>query len=331
MNRIAFRPLTFVDAASNERPGYVNFADYTLDVVSAELPCGASWLASTLLECDCPIWNPWNVDMSLEWKHHDGTTYEYFYPGDPWSRVLPALVSGRRFDFRTDLVARFSHATPGQWPLSPRLVLFVRDPRDALFSAWRRTQKSQADVPSFVDWVQQSDATWRVPRTAAYLLHLATWKRYAELHNTPYLVIRFEDVKANARAEFRRLQDFLPGSLDSLTEVQIERALDRSTFDTVKSVEDKMLSDGTFTQRINNAGLPYEYRNHFDAPMHEAIGGGGAAIYRWLRYEAPVEQIRRATLELHPGWANPPGMRFERLAKQALREAITLYDFYDCD
>ena len=325
MNRIAFRPLTFVDAASNERPGYVNFADYTLDVISAELPCGASWLASTLLECDYPIWNPWNVDMSLEWKHHGGTAYEYFYPGDPWSRVLPGLVSGRCFDFRDDVVPRFSHATPGQWPLSPRLVLFVRDPRDALFSAWRRMQKSQANAPAFVDWVQQIDATWQVPRTAAYLLHLATWKRYAELHNTAYMVIRFEDVKANARAEFRRLQDFLPGSLDSLTEVQIERALERSTFDTVKSVEDKMLSDGTFTQRINNAGLPYEYRNHFDAPMHEAIGGGGAAIYRWLRYEAPVKT--KANLPIMPRtiWVHLLRPEQRPSASLALREAIATY------
>ena len=327
MSSFAFRPLAFVDAASNERPGYANFHEYTLDVVSAELPCGTSWLASTLLECHFPIWNPWNVDMSLEWKHHGGTAYEYFYPGDPWSRVLPGLASGRRFNFRAGLVPRFSHTTPGQWPLSPRLVLFVRDPRDALFSAWRRVQKSQTDVPPFVDWVQQIDLTWQVPRAAAYLLHLATWKHYSELRHTPYLVIRFEDVKANARAEFHRLQGFLPDSLDSLTEGHIERALDRSTFDAVKSVEDQMLSDGTFAHRINNAGLSYEYRNHFDTSMHEAIGGGGAAVYRWLRYELPVKMIGRTTLDPRPSWVNSMNPRLGRLAKQALSAAIAVYGY----
>ena len=325
MRRFAFRPLAFVDAASNERPGYTNFPEYNLDVVSAELPCGTSWLASVLLECDCPVWNPWNVDMSLEWKHHGGNAYEYFYPGDPWSRVLPGLVSGRRFDFRADAVPRFSHATPGQWPLSQRLVLFVRDPRDALFSAWRRAQNSQTDVPPFEDWVQHIDPTWQVPRVAAYLLHLATWKRYAELHNTPYLVIRFEDVKANARAEFRRVQDFLPGVLDSLAEVQIERALDKSTFDTVKSVEDQMLANGTFAQRINCAGQPHEYRSHFNAAMHEAMDGGGAAIYRWLRYDTPVARIGRVELEPHPSWVDLVIPERRQLAKQALDEAIALY------
>ena len=325
MNRFAFRPLSFVDAASNEHPGYANFPNYTLDVVSAELPCGVSWLASALLECDYPVWNPWNVDMLLEWRHRGDTAYEYFYPGDPWSRVLPGLVSGRRFDFRGDVVARFSHATPGQWPLSQRLVLFVRDPRDALFSAWRRTRKAQANAPSFGDWAQQIDATWQVPRAAAYLLHLVTWRRYAELHNTPYLVIRFEDVKANARAEFRRLQDFLPGSLAALPEAQIERALERSTFDAVKSVEEQMLSDGTFTERINHAGMPYEFRDHFNASMYEAIGGGGAAIYRWLQYDAPLGVAGCVAGDLRPDWILLLSPARALLAQRALRDAIGLY------
>ena len=325
MSRFAFRPLAFVDAASHEYPAYANFPAYNFDVISAELPCGTSWLASTLLECDFPVWNPWNVDMSLEWKHHGGTAYEYFYPGDPWSRVLPSLISGRHFDFRTDLVPRFSHSTPGHWSISARLVLFVRDPRDALFSAWRRAQKSQIEIPPFIDWVLQIDPTWQVPRCAAYLLHLATWKRYAELHNTPYLVVRFEDVKANARAEFRRLQDFLPGSLDLIASDRIERALERSTFDAVRSVEDQMLANGTFAQRINNAGVPYEYRSHFDASMHEAISGGGAAIYRWLRYDAPVAMKGIATVGPRPDWVDRLSPTRGRLATQALNAAIELY------
>ena len=326
MSRFSFPPMAFVGATAHERPGYANFPEYTVDVISSELPCGTSWLASTLLECDCPIWNPWNVDMSLEWKHLGGTAYEYFYPGNPWSRVLPGLVSGRRFNFHTTPVPRFSHATPGHWPLASKLILFVRDPRDALYSAWRRWQKLQPDAMAFEQWVSQIDATWGVPRAAAYLLHLATWKHYAELHHTAYRVIRFEDVKANARAEFRRLQDFLPERLAALTEQQIERALNRSTFAAVKSVEDQMLADGTFAQRINNAGVAYEYRSHFDASMHQAIGAGGSAIYRWLQYEPPSRSLPESVPQ-KPCVTWTTGLRPEHaaLAKLALNDAISMY------
>ncbi len=324
MSRFNFRPLEFVAASANERPGYPNFPAYTLDVISSELPCGASWLASTLLECDCPIWNPWNVDMSLEWKYLGGTAYEYFYPGNPWSRVLPGLVTGRKFDFRTTLVPRFSHATPGHWPLAERLVIFVRDPRDALYSAWRRSQKLQPDIAPFIEWLQHSDPTWGVPRCAAYLLHLATWKHFAELSNTPYLVIRFEDVKANARAEFRRVQDFVSDDLRSLPEPQIARALSMSTFEAVKAVEDRMLADGTFDRRVNNAGVPYEYRRHFDATMHTKVGGGGRTIYEWLRYEPPAcEAAPRAPLQPLLRWVGEDRTPLTMLAVNA---AITMYE-----
>lgn len=290
MSRFNFRPIKLLDAGSSERPGYPNFPVYTLDVISSELPCGTSWLASTLLECECPVWNPWNVDMSLEWRHLGGTAYEYFYPGNPWSRVLPGLVTGREFNFRTSVVPRFSHATPGQWQPANRLLIFTRDPRDALYSAWRRSRRLRPDIAAHVDWLQHIDPNWGVPRSAAYLLHLATWKHYAELTHTPYLIIRFEDVKANARAEFRRLQDFLPHELNVLPEPQIERALSMSTYDAVKAVEDQMLADGTFDRRVNNAGIAFEYRTHFDAAMHAAMGGGGRAIYEWLRYDPPAPE-----------------------------------------
>lgn len=206
------------------------------------------------------------------------------------------------------------------------LVLFVRDPRDALYSAWRRAQKLQPAIAAFAAWLMQIDPTWGVPRGAAYLLHLATWKHYAELHSTPCLVIRFEDVKANARAEFRRLQNFLPGSLDALTENQIARALSRSTFAAVKSVEDQMLADGRFALRINSAGVAYEYRSHFDASMHEAIGGRGRAIYRWLRYDEPPRNVANSVaLKPCPIWIH--GLHPERVhvANRALNDAISMY------
>ena len=323
MSQFNFRPMAFVEGHANERPGYPNFPQYTLDVVSSELPCGTSWLASTMLECDCPIWNPWNVDMSLEWRHLGGTAYEYFYPGDPWSRVLPGLVTGRRFNFRTAVVPRFSHATPGHWHLANKLVIFVRDPRDALYSAWRRSQRLQPDIAPFVDWLQHIDATWGVPRSAAYLLHLATWKHYAELSNTPYLLIRFEDVKANARAEFRRVQNFLPDVLNALPEALIAYALSRSTFEAVKTVEDRMLADGTFDRRVNNAGVPYEYRTHFDAAMHAAIGSGGQAIYDWLRYEPPKhDAVNSVSLQPQLRWVN---LAMLPLVAKSVEAAITAY------
>ena len=86
-----------------------------------------------------------------------------------------------------------------------------------------------------------------------------------------------------------------------------------------------MLSDGTFTQRVNHAGVPYEYRSHFDASMHEAVGGGGAAIYRWLRYEAPTFAPCGVPVAPEENWISLLLAERMQSANQALQEAIANY------
>jgi hypothetical protein len=282
-----FRPLSYVGAIGHEHPGYPHFPRYTVDVVSAELPCGASWLASMLLECCVPIWNPWNVDMSLEWRHLGGRDFEYHYPGDPWSRVISGLVTGRRFAFDDVIVPRFSHDVPGRWTPCGRMILFVRDPRDALFSAWRRLCGASAVQTSFEHWVSELDDVWGVPRVAAYLMRLAMWQHFAMLRGTSTLVVRFEDVKADAGREFERIRGFFGESRFSPTPGDVDRALMVSSFGTLQGIESAMLRSGVFSSRMNFAGCAYEYTHHFTGAMHSAIGSGGRAIYRWLGYVEP--------------------------------------------
>ena len=38
-----------------QHPGRPGYPDYDVDIVSAELPCGAAWLATALLELGVPL------------------------------------------------------------------------------------------------------------------------------------------------------------------------------------------------------------------------------------------------------------------------------------
>jgi hypothetical protein len=289
MINASFRPLAHVGISGHESPGYPDFPRYTVDIVSAELPCGASWLASMFLECGAPIWNPWNVDMSLEWRHLRGNEFEYHYPGNPWSRVISGLVTGRRFAFNEAIVPRFSHDVPGHWTPSNRLILFVRDPRDALFSAWRRLQAAAAPAPTpFIDWLHETDSVWGLPRATAYLLHLGTWRHFAALSGSEVRIVRFEDVKTNGRLVFQGIQTFISAPKFAPSESEIDHALAASSFSTLQKIENEMIRDGVFDRRVNFAGLAHEYANHFDKSTHAAFGSAGGAIYRWLGYTAPV-------------------------------------------
>ncbi len=288
MSNPRFRPLTHVDGAGHERPGYDGFSGFTLDVLSAELPCGVSWLASLFLELDVPVWNPWNVDMTREWQHLGGHAYRYDYPGDPWSRVMPGLVTGRRFDFSNAIVPRFSHDLPGQWTPCDRQIIFVRDPRDALFSAWRRMQRPGNKTPSFFDWVREADARWQIDRISAYLLHIALWWGFSALRGNEALIVRFEDVKADAAREFRRIQTFINEPALSPTHENLQRALRVASFENLQYIEDKFVASGVFDHRVNRAGVAFEYKSHFMQAHHDALGSAGAQIYRDFGYELPV-------------------------------------------
>lgn len=111
--------------------------------------------------------------------------------------------------------------------------------------------------------------------------------------------------------------------MNALPEALIEYALSRSTFEAVKTVEDRMLADGNFDRRVNNAGVPYEYRTHFDAAMHAAIGGGGQAIYDWLRYEPPKhDAVNSVSLQPQLRWVN---LAMLPLVAKSVEAAITMY------
>ena len=111
-----------------------DYADFTFDVVSPELPCGVAWLANCFLELNIPVWRPWDLEIDNDWNRLAPFHYQYTDSQEPSKQTLPALQYLREFQFNPDYAPYFRH----QWPISckpkRRLIFFVRDPRDALFS-----------------------------------------------------------------------------------------------------------------------------------------------------------------------------------------------------
>ena len=116
--------------------------DPTAEIVSPQFPCGAAWLANALLELSIPIRDLWGFDTAQEWSRNADGTYTYTASRLPWRQTLASLREGRSFNFREDISPRFSHDWPWQCGISKPVILMVRDPRDALYSEWRRHQRN---------------------------------------------------------------------------------------------------------------------------------------------------------------------------------------------
>ncbi len=241
-------------------------------LVSPLEPSGVTWLLNCLLELGVRV-------------VRDSVRPMWIADGDGWTlapheeilkKWLPSLSLRSRFAFRPDLEVRWTHEWPAVATEGQPLLLFVRDPRDALLSRFKR----EAGALSFAEFLAFPD-----PRTL--LDKPDHWRRFlgAWLARRPAAVLRFEDYKRDAagtlEAALRALGVDAPAGKRA-------RAAEASTFEKAAAAE-RAYRDAHPEDRqvINRAGVPGDWRGRpeYEADMR-AIAARCAALMRELGYEA---------------------------------------------
>ncbi len=269
----------------HEYPQVEHFPHYDCEIVSSEMPSGASWLANCLLELDVALWKPWGADLRGDWRQRGGRRYRYDCSDEAWRRLLPSLQHGREFAFRATPVPRLTHAWPATYADPPRTILFVRDPRDALYSFWQRARRVGLAPESqpFAEFVAEPWFHYPLRRVDFLALWLRAWRHALSKRN--HLVLRFEDYRADAAATLRRALAFL--ELD-VNEAAQQRAVAASDFEVARHAEQRLFETGTLSAQFNRAGRADEWRERFDADMHAALGARFASVNAWLGYAPPL-------------------------------------------
>ncbi|MCE3001880.1 MAG: sulfotransferase domain-containing protein [Xanthomonadaceae bacterium] len=254
---------------------------YDVDILSPELPCGAAWLASALLDLRVPLWRPWGIDDRGHWRHEGGSRWRYSLPGSPWRRLLPGLVDGRVFRLRHRPVPRFSHGWPGEWVAAPRRVLFVRDPRDALYSGWRRACVLRQTTLVFVDWLHERFHHWPIDRATWLALY---WRAWLAAPATAALVLRFEDSKRDPQGTLA----LALRHLGLVAPARARAAACAAARHEVAAAADRELAAAGVGPRLLAGGEPFEWRRHFTPEMHAAVDRGLAPVCAAFGYPAPT-------------------------------------------
>ena len=278
------RPLRYGDERFQDTPGWPEYPAYSADIVSCGLPSGAAWLFSCLLELGVPAWKPWNADTTLEWIPHGDYRYRYSCAGDPWSRLAPGLVSGREFAFRAQTVPRYTHAWPGVQPRAPRTILIVRDPRDALYSAWRREEVSLGldglSAERFIAYAKASCVGENYRRADYWDRFHAIWldSVAAEAH----LIVRFEDFKHDPLVVLGKVCSFLDLAAEPR---EMADAIAVSDFGSVARIDQDMVRRGVFNWTLNRAGIANEFVTTFSTEMRRVCAGADTSTWRRLGYD----------------------------------------------
>lgn len=245
--------------------------DYTLDIVSPQFPCGAAWLANALLELEVPLGHLWGFDTRKEWAIRSDNSARYVASDLPWKQTLASLQLGRVFRFSNNIRPRFTHAFPWQIDLCRRVVLIVRDPRDALYSEWRRhlDNTTLSKSTSFVEFIQQPFYDGPISRIDFLCLYLRSWLAIRSSQPGRIYLLRFEDWKQQPLEQLRAVTRWmgLHVSDDALT-----RAVEASDVRHLQAVETTLRKRYPFARQFNRLGQPNEWRCKWPKAWQASFG-----------------------------------------------------------
>lgn len=267
------------------QPGWDDFPQYNVEIVSPQAPCGVGWLGNCLLELGISLWQPWDRPTNGLWQRIAPHRYRFLDRSDrvsTWRQTLPALEVGRVFDFNPNLVPKISHRRQRVLSSDKKLIFFVRDPRDALYSEWRRQGvNNKQDDLDFESFLAAPFHNRPCSNLQTLKMFLADWQ--AALSDTPHIILRFEDYRQAPYKTLSRALDFF--SL-GCSKSQIHAALQASDFRVGKAIEAQREEAGVLKNRLYRAGIPMEYKQTFTPAMLKHFSPDFAPLLEWLGYEA---------------------------------------------
>lgn len=282
---------------------------FDVDIVSPQFPCGAAWLANALLELGLALPELWGFDTAREWQAESAGQWRYIAEDGPWAQTLASPRPGRVFALSDSPRLRFTHAFPWQIEPAPRTILFVRDPRDALYSEWRRHLRNEG-LPASTGLLEFArSGFWGGPASYVDLLwlHLRTWLPQAA-RASETLVLRFEDSKQSPQACIRRTLEWL--GLER-SQAQIDAAVQASRVEHLQRAETEHAEGGT-GRIFNRAGRAFEWQQAWWPHWHDLLGPHWGPLLQALDYP-PLQSARGEALR----WDLPEVLAWRGLPREA--------------
>lgn len=248
-------------------------------------PSGATWLINCLLELGI---RTFRYSPDGMWRREKGRWL--LNPHEQLLRKwLPALSDHDRFDFRNDIEVQWMHEWRSEKYTDSQIVYFVRDPRDALFSRYKR----EAPQLSFAEFAAFPDVRTLLDKVVNWKLFNEGWLSHPRL-----TVVRFEDYKADAG---RTLRQVLHAMGVEYGPADIDRAVRTSTYDRAAAAERAYRSEHPEdTQIINRSGVPMEWQTgKIDRDVVARIESLCTGLLERLGYSSPAVGHQAISLERH--------------------------------
>lgn len=267
-----------------------------VQIVSAPFPSGVTWLINVLLELNLRV-----TSHGAFWK---ATPQGYIMePPQAYQNLLwhlPILHKKRFFHFENSLEIFWEHRFDFcQYP-QRKTILFVRDPRDAVYSYFRRLvygvpEKYQDTTECYLRFLTTPDVwpahfpgmlDFSPPNTIAYFYLF--WLKYVPQEQLK--IIRFEDTKKDPLGQLKEVLNFLNLSFD---QKDLENALESSDIKQAQKITKEMSEKTKIRNLSSRAGLPFEWEKNYTPQTMACFCGPVEKALKALNYPPLPEGIEK--------------------------------------
>lgn len=247
-------------------------------LISPREPSGATWLINCFLELGIKTYRETLGEM---WYPAPGGGHMLNPVENHLKKWLPILSGRETFHFRDDIEVEWAHHWPARRHAGHKIVYFVRDPRDALFSRYRRESPGM----SFQEFLEFPDPHTLLDKIDNWCLFSELWMSQPDVRH-----FRFEDYKQDARRTLEDVLDFLGLHVD---EPALLAALEGSTFEKAAQAEKKYReANPADEQLINRASQVGNWRASDEAACIADIAGKAASLLSRFGYEPGAADAR---------------------------------------
>jgi len=207
-------------------------------LASPREPSGATWLINCFIELGIMTYR---VSPPSMWKKN-GENYVLTGREQLLKKWLPALTDHDTFNFRDDVEVQWLHEWPSSKFSNCEVIFFVRDPRDAFYSRYKRENPNQ----SLREFINFPDVQTLLDKVDNWSVFNKCWLSHPNVH-----VVRFEDYKTSAKQTLTSLLDTLDLEFSN---DDIQRSVDCSTYARAAKCEEKYHKRHPEDREIINRG-----------------------------------------------------------------------------
>lgn len=260
----------------------------TAQIVSPPFSCGVTWLINALLHLNIRVSN-----TNFEPDHWHQKNKRWKISPEAKNHLkwhLPVLHEREFFSFSEKISVRWEHRLDFAASSGRPTILFIRDPRDAVYSLYRRNHSENISFESYLnkpdEWPDHFPGLFHLPPLETFWLFCEFWIAMGEV--MPVKIIRFEDSKS---APEKTIQEVLSFLNISRTSKQITTAIESSTFEKAKKAMENMEISTGKTFKTTRLGKTQEWRTAYSFLAKCSIRRGVRNFIHQYGYKSALPRL----------------------------------------